>query len=493
MGWADLLIPAGDTGVLLDLTDAPPGTPEAFAPALAELAALEAGAIANPSEGRQVGHYWLRNPAIAPDPAVAEAIRAGLRAARAVSLGPADTLLIVGIGGSALGPQLLADALARPADRVRLAFLDNTDPEGFARVLAGLDPRRTVVAVVSKSGGTVETHNGMQAAIAWKSAAGLAFAPDAIAVTCAGSRLDRRARAEGWRAVLPLWDWVGGRTSITGAVGWLPFVACGWDLDAFLGGAAAMDAATRDPAPARNPAVRLAAAWAAAGNGRGDRALVVLPYRDRLALLGRYLQQLVMESLGKRTDRAGRVVHQGLTVYGNKGSTDQHAFVQQVRDGRDDTFTHFVETLVPDGSFTLDDGFDAADHLLGFARGTRAALAEAGRPSCTLILPDAGPAALGATLALFERAVGLYAAWAGLNAYDQPGVEAGKRAAAGALDALARLRAALGPTPRSVDALAKDAGVEPLLAWRLLDHLAATGRAVRGGGFHPDTHSFHRS
>ncbi len=490
MAWFAALVPAGDTGLLLDLTDAPPGLPDAFAPALAEMAALEAGAIANPSEGRQVGHYWLRNSPIAPDPAQRSAIDAGLAAARAVRAGDADTLLIVGIGGSALGPQLLADALAGPSDPLRLAFLDNTDPEGFARVLGGLDPRRTLVAVVSKSGGTVETHNGMQAAIAWKAAAGLPFAPDAIAVTCAGSRLDGQARAEGWRAILPLWDWVGGRTSITGAVGWLPFALCGWDLDAFLGGAAAMDAATRDPAPATNPAVRLAAAWAAAGNGRGDRALVVLPYRDRLALLGRYLQQLVMESLGKRTDRAGRVVHQGLTVYGNKGSTDQHAFVQQVRDGRDDTFTHFIETRDPSARFALADGFDAADHLLGFARGTRAALAEAGRPSCTLLLPDAGPAALGATLALFERTVGLYAAWAGLNAYDQPGVEAGKKAAASTLDALARLRAALGAAPAPVEDLAARAGVAPLLAWRLLDHLAATGRAVRTGGPGPAAHRF---
>ena len=115
---------------------------------------------------------------------------------------------------------------------------------------------------------------------------------------------------------------------------------------AFLAGAHQMDLLTRQTSTEQNPAAMLAAAWYASGNARGDRALVMLPYRDRLALLGRYLQQLVMESLGKELDRQGNVVNQGIAVYGNKGSTDQHAYVQQLRDGRHDYTSGAVSRVV---------------------------------------------------------------------------------------------------------------------------------------------------
>ena len=138
-----------------------------------------------------------------------------------------------------------------------------------------------------------------------------------------------------------MFDWVGGRTSITSAVGLLPGALIGCDIRDFLAGAAQMDAATREADLRRNPAALMAASWHVAGGGRGQRDMVVLPYRDRLEVFSRYLQQLVMESLGKRLNRNGEVVHQGIAVYGNKGSTDQHAYVQQLRDGVDNFFaTH---------------------------------------------------------------------------------------------------------------------------------------------------------
>jgi glucose-6-phosphate isomerase len=175
---------------------------------------------------------------------------------------------------------------------------------------------------------------------------------------------------------------VGGRTSITSAVGLLPGALIGMDLRAFLAGAAAMDDATRRTDLHQNPAARLAALWFVQGGGHGDRAMVVLPYKDRLLLLSRYLQQLVMESLGKQLDRQGRVVHQGLVVYGNKGSTDQHAYVQQLRDGRHDFFAVFVRVLQDraGGEFEVEPGVTSGDFLDGLYQGTRAALPKMAGP-----------------------------------------------------------------------------------------------------------------
>lgn len=485
------------TGVLLDLSDCNPVPEEGLAPAdlpgaMAAMAAIEAGAVANMDEGRQVGHYWLRAPELAPTAELRAAIADLHLRVGALELGDHDQVLWIGIGGSALGPQLLADCLAQPEDPARLHFLDNTDPDGFQRVLHDIVPPRCLVVVVSKSGGTVETANGLAAARAWWERAGEAFAPHAIALTGEDSHLDRIAMGEGWRARLPIWDWVGGRTSLTSAVGLVAMKLCGWDWQAFLAGAGAMDVATRRPEPG-NLAVELAHAWYRAGNGRGDRSLVVLPYKDRLLLVGRYLQQLIMESLGKRLDRQGEVVHQGLTVYGNKGSTDQHAFVQQVRDGRDDVFVHFIETLDPGPALALADGSFASDHLLGFLWGTRLALREAGRPSLTLSLPDAGPGSLGALVALFERSVGIYAELIDINAYHQPGVEAGKRAARDTLGLLTQLHGALSDRPVSAQELGDQLGLDGVISWRLLTQLARTGRARRTAGPVPWADTFQRA
>jgi len=142
-----------------------------------------------------------------------------------------------------------------------------------------------------------------------------------------------------------MWDWVGGRTSVFSSVGLLPAALQGLDINAFLYGAKMMDDFTRNPEVSKNPAALLAWMWFHAGGGRGEKAMVMLPYKDRLLLFSRYLQQLVMESIGKENDLVGKKVNQGLTVYGNKGSTDQHAFVQQLRDGTADFFVTFIEVL----------------------------------------------------------------------------------------------------------------------------------------------------
>jgi len=356
-------------------------------------------------------------------------------------------VLLVGIGGSALGPQLLADALGTPDDPMILRFIDNTDPDGIDRILGELDESlaATLTIVVSKSGGTKETRNGMMEVAAAYQRSGLDFAKHAVAITSRKSVLHKKATDEGWLATFPLWDWVGGRTSITSAVGLLPAWLQGIDADALLDGARECDMLTRVHQLRKNPAALLALMWYYAGQGRGEKQMVVLPYRDRLSMFARYLQQLVMESVGKRDDRSGRVVCQGLTVLGNKGSTDQHAFVQQLRDGRDDFFVTFVDVLRDRHSEAIDveSGLTTGDYLHGFLYGTRDALSENGRDSMTITLDELTPFSLGAIIALFERAVGLYAELIDVNAYDQPGVEAGKKAAKVILGIKTKIRSAL--------------------------------------------------
>jgi glucose-6-phosphate isomerase len=475
---------------------------------LAALRELEAGAIANRDEQRRVGHFWLRAPGLAPEPALEtqivgalDAIEAFAQAVHGGRIAPPEggaftKVLLVGIGGSALGPMLLADAFDAPQNPMRLHVLDNTDPDGIDRELQRVGSLQdTLVLVVSKSGGTPETRNGMVEVERACVAQGLAFAARAVAVTTDGSALHQRAQREGWVATFPMWDWVGGRTSITSAVGLLPMALLGLDCRAFLAGAAAMDDATRRDEPKRNPAALLAAFWHVQGQGRGARAMVVLPYKDRLLLLSRYLQQLVMESLGKAHDRQGRQVHQGLAVYGNKGSTDQHAYVQQLRDGRHDFFALFVRVLQDRAgpSAEVEPGVTAGDYLDGFWLGTRAALAEQGRASATLELERLDERNLGALVALFERTVALYAELIDVNAFHQPGVEAGKKAAAAVLALQQRLFAALDGTPRTVREVAAAVGADPADCWPILQHLAANRDTVFGARMHePEAATFSR-
>ena len=406
---------------------------------------LEKGAIANPDEKRMVGHYWLRNAALAPTAEIRLAIEEALAAVKSFTAevhagkvvganGSFQNVLVIGIGGSALGPQFVAKALGQPAsDKMRVFFFDNTDPDGMDKVLAeiGNELGWTLSVIISKSGGTKETRNGMLEAQAAYERAGLKFATHAVAVTGTGSELDQYATKNGWLPRFPMWDWVGGRTSELSAVGLLPAALQGIDIDAMLAGARACDEVTRSTETSRNPAALLAAMWFHAGGGRGAKDMVVLPYKDRLELFSKYLQQLVMESLGKELDRDGKIVNQGLAVYGNKGSTDQHAYVQQLRDGLNNFFVTFIEVLRDrqTASLLVEPGVTAGDYLAGFFLGTRTALYESRRESITLTINEVSPFSVGVLIALFERAVGLYASLVNINAYHQPGVEAGKKAA----------------------------------------------------------------
>ncbi len=467
------------------------------------MARLESGEIANPDEGRMVGHYWLRAPGLAPTDEIADAIRTSLKditefakAVHSKEIIPPDAgkftdLLLIGIGGSALGPQLVADCLGTKRDKLKVHFIDNTDPDGVERVLTGLGARlkSTLAVVISKSGGTPEPRNGMLLAKAAFAAKGLDFAKQAVAVTGDGSNLDIIAEKEGWIKRFAMWDWVGGRTSVMSAVGLLPAALQGLDIQAFLDGAEKMDSLTRLNKTAKNPAALLALMWHHATNGKGDKDMVVLPYKDRLLLLSRYLQQLVMESLGKEHDLDGKIVHQGIAVYGNKGSTDQHAYVQQLRDGLNNFFANFIvvlqDTTRPGRTAPLEveDGVTPGDYLNGFWQGTRTALYESGRDSVTITADKLDARTLGAFIALYERAVGFYATLVNVNAYHQPGVEAGKKAAAAVLDIQHKAVAHLKSQPgRALDPgeIAQAIG-EPEQAesiHHILEHLASNKRGI---------------
>jgi glucose-6-phosphate isomerase len=413
--------------------------------AFADMAALEAGAIANPDENRMVGHYWLRNSALAPTPEIRREIEATFAQITDFAAkihagdihgagGTFKNYLLIGIGGSALGPQFVAHALGNPkTDRLKPFFFDNTDPDGMDRVLAtiGTDLDRTLCIIISKSGGTKETRNGMLVAeeAFWR--VGLDFGQHAVAVTMQGSELDKHACADKWITRFPMWDWVGGRTSVLSAVGLLPAALQGIDITNLLSGACGCDMATRINNVKVNPASLLSLAWYASGNGKGTKNMVILPYKDRLELFSKYLQQLVMESIGKELDLNGKIVNQGIVVLGNKGATDQHSYVQQLRDGLNNFFVTFVEVLKDGGGqvFMVEPDVSSGDYLHGFYLGTRQALAEKNRESVTITVNEVSPRLVGVLIALFERAVGFYASLININAYHQPGVEAGKRAA----------------------------------------------------------------
>jgi glucose-6-phosphate isomerase len=413
--------------------------------AFASMKALEAGAIANPDEKRMVGHYWLRNPALAPSAELRKDIEDTVASIKRFAAdvhsgrikgsgGPFRNLLLIGIGGSALGPQFVANALSQPGqDKLTSYVFDNTDPDGFDRVLRRIGSQigQTLCVVVSKSGGTKETRNGMLEAGAAYEAAGSQFSSHAVAITSRGSDLDRLAEKNGWIQRFPMWDWVGGRTSELSAVGLLPAALQGFNIDEMLNGASTCDEITRIARIYDNPAALLSLMWYYIGNGKGTKNMVVLPYKDRLELFSKYLQQLLMESLGKQLDLDRNVVNQGIMVLGNKGSTDQHSYIQQLRDGLNNFFVTFIEVLRDraGSGMEVEPGVTSGDFLSGFFQGTRSALHENGRQSITLTVREVSAFSVGMLIALFERAVGFYASMININAYHQPGVEAGKKAA----------------------------------------------------------------
>ena len=342
-------------------------------------------------------------------------------------------VLVIGIGGSSLGPRFVSEALRSPADKMELFFIDNTDPDGMDRVFECLreDLADTLTVVISKSGKTVETRNAMEETRHFYAKQGLDFSKHALSITQRGSMLDRLSVDQNWLGRFPMWDWVGGRTSVLSAVGLVPLGLQGVDIDLLLEGARRCDRLTRSEHTLKNPAALLALMWYKITDGQGGKQMVILPYKDRLELLTKYLQQLIMESLGKEKNLSGQIVNQGIAVFGNKGTTDQHSYLQQLLDGPANFFVTFIEVLKDRQQLSpvIAEESTSGDYLQAFLLGTRKALAAKQRESITITLTEVNERTIGALLALFERAVGIYANLININPYHQPAVELGKKGA----------------------------------------------------------------
>jgi glucose-6-phosphate isomerase len=403
------------------------------------------GGPVNPTEGRAALHTALRSDlstaAVARD-AHSEAMQARVRMAELVAQleasGVSD-IVSIGIGGSDLGPRLAVDALARPDARFKLHFLSNVDGHAAQRTLAGLDPARTAAILISKTFGTQETLLNGGIVRDWLGGDARLFAVSANV---------QRAAAFGIppERILPMWDWVGGRYSLWSAVGFPVALAIGMaNFERLLAGAAAMDAHVVEAPLERNLAAwhALVAVWNR--NALGAAAQAVLPYDERLKLLPNYLQQLVMESLGKSVRLDGDVVRaQTVPVWwGGAGTDAQHSFFQALHQGTQVVPADFVGVARGDHAHA-----DNHAALLANLLAQTEALANGqgsedphrayagGRPSTLLLLDALTPETLGMLIAMYEHSVYLQAVSWGINAFDQFGVELGKQVANKLLPAL---------------------------------------------------------
>jgi glucose-6-phosphate isomerase len=364
-----------------------------------------------------------------------------------------DHVLVLGIGGSALGTKALLNALRSPGWNElddegrdffpRLTVLENVDPTSVSAALERIDPRRVLVNVISKSGGTAETMAQYLVVRAWleKSLGEAAHRHFVFTTDPARGALRELARLNH----IPTLDVpvdVGGRFSVLSPVGLLPAALVGIDIDGLLAGARrALERSDAD-ALLQNPAALYAALHWSADTKLGARVHVLMPYTDRLREFAEWYRQLWAESLGKRTDRSGRVVHMGPTPVGAVGATDQHSQVQLFMEGPYDKVITFIEVDDLGVDLTIPHSADAPvlppdlaylpGHTLGELlraeyQATSAALAKMGRMNCTLHFPDLSAETLGEAIMFFQLATGYAGVWYGVDPFDQPGVELGKR------------------------------------------------------------------
>jgi glucose-6-phosphate isomerase len=361
-----------------------------------------------------------------------------------------DHVLVLGIGGSALGTKALLNALRRPAWNElddegrdffpRLTVLENVDPISVNAALARIDPRRVLVNVISKSGGTAETMAQYLVVRGWlEDALGAAASRHIVFTTDPEHGALRELAGREGIATLSVPPDVGGRFSVLSPVGLLPAALVGIDIGGLLSGAGeALRRAEHDDL-LQNPAALYAALHWAADTDLGARIHVLMPYTDRLREFAEWYRQLWAESLGKRVNRAGKVVNVGPTPVAAVGATDQHSQVQLFMEGPYDKVITFVsldqfpedlpipgrEDLPPDLAYLP--GHTMGELLTAEYRATSAALAQMGRMSCTLRLPDLSAATVGEAIMFFQIATGYAGIWYGIDPFDQPGVELGKR------------------------------------------------------------------
>lgn len=450
--WSRHLVTAETVELLLALADR--------AGVADRIAAVLSGDPVNATEGRPALHTALR---AGPDASVVvggvdvmAAVRAELDRMAAFARGvrsgerpgatgrPIRTVVNLGIGGSYLGLAMAHEALAafRHPD-LDCRFVANVDPADLATVLrAGLDPAETLFVVVSKSFTTPETLANARAARAWVTSELGAEAVDRhfAAVTADGAAAAEFGVSAG--NVFEMWDWVGGRYSLGSAAGLSLMVAVGEDrFGEMLAGMRAVDEHVARRPPAVNAAVLmgLLAVWYRDFWGLQTR--VVLPYAHRLRLLPDYLQQLHMESNGKRVDLKGRAVgcETGPIVWGAAGTGGQHSFHQLLHQGttvvpadlivfaRPDADTaHLPEAGRQHESLVANCFAQAAALAFGAASGDPHRELVGNRPSTVIMAPELTPSVLGQLVALYEHEVLVQGALWGINSFDQYGVEHGK-------------------------------------------------------------------
>ena len=382
--------------------------------------ALYAGEPLNATENRAARHTALR----ARDAAPAEVKQALARMrALAAGLGGVRRIVHLGTGGSDLGPRLVLDALREQA-RLEVRFAANIDPLDLARALEGAEPSSTLVLAVSKTFSTQETLANARAAKAWLGGKGRL-----VAVTAN----EAAARAFGAQEVLPMWDWVGGRYSVWSATGFSALAALGAEaFDEFLAGANDLDRHFSEAPLEQNLPVLLALLGVWNVNFLGAATHCVLPYAHALRLLPAYLQQLEMESNGKRVDREGRALEYATApvVWGAEGTPSQHSFHQLLHQGTQMVPADFV---VAGASAALEANAEAQSRALAFGTADAALPAHrrapGNRPSSTLRLGKLDARHLGRLLAAYEHKTFVQGVVWNINSFDQWGVELGKRLA----------------------------------------------------------------
>ena len=416
----------------------------------AAIDAMFSGAPINLTEDRPVLHTLLRAPAgVCPDDvatererflALADAVRSGRH--RGHTGRPFETVVVIGIGGSQLGPEFVVDALHTP-DAPDVRFLSNIDGDAAVRTLAGLDPATTLVIVVSKSFTTLEARVNAETARSWfleRTCEPRVVDEHFLAVTANHAAAAEFGIPAGNR--FAMWDWVGGRFSMWSAAGLPIAIALGrCGFEDLLAGANRVDDHFRETPLGDNIPVLLAllAVWNTNFHGAGTHA--VLPYDRRLRLLPGYLQQLEMESNGKSVRCDGDAVgtHTAPVVWGGEETNGQHAFHQLLHQGTRAFSADFIATVR--AGHDLDDHHDwllanclAQSKAMLEGRAPDGPLAEhrsvaGGHPSTTLLLDELSPHSLGALLALYEHKVFCLGAIWQINAFDQWGVELGKELA----------------------------------------------------------------
>jgi len=367
-----------------------------------------------------------------------------------------DHVLVLGIGGSALGMKALLNGLRRPAWNEldddgreffpRLTVLDNVDPVSVAEALRRIDPRRALVNVISKSGGTAETMAQYLVVRQWlEQSLGSAASRHLVFTTDPTKGALREIAAKDGIAALDIPPEVGGRFSVLSPVGLLPAALVGIDVEALLAGARRALARADSDDLLQNPAALYAGLHWSADAMLGARIHVMMPYTDRLREFAEWYRQLWAESLGKATDRRGQRVHAGPTPVGAIGATDQHSQVQLFMEGPFDKVVTFLaldrypeEVPIPGGEQLPPDlgylgGKSLGQLLTAEYQATSSALAKMGRMSCSIHLDTLSAEAMGELFMFFQLATGYAGVWYGVNPFDQPGVELGKRLTFGAM------------------------------------------------------------